>query len=112
MKTPLMSGEALDSWVSPSSKLVILGDAAHAMLPYMSEGAAMAVEDGAALAVALGHITSPKQIPFAMRVFERERVRRTSMVSSSSFYGHPLYVNKRHSHQRSLPGEILSSHGV
>lgn len=84
MKTPLMSGEALDSWVSPSSKLLILGDAAHAMLPYMSEGAAMAVEDGAALAVALGRITSPRQIGFALRVFERERVRRTGMMQEAS----------------------------
>ena len=83
MKTPLMSGEALDSWVSPSHKLLILGDAAHAMLPYMSEGAAMAVEDGAALAVVLSRITSPKQISFALRLFETERVRRTGMVSSS-----------------------------
>lgn len=92
MKTPLMSGEALDSWVSPSSKLLILGDAAHAMLPYMSEGAAMAVEDGAALAVVLGHITSPKQLPFALRVFERERVKRTSMVSDSWIYNcNPTY---------------------
>ena len=92
MKTPLMSGEALDSWVSPSSKLLILGDAAHAMLPYMSEGAAMAVEDGAALAVVLGRITSPKQIPFALRVFERERVRRTGMVSSSWIYNNQTYL--------------------
>lgn len=84
MKTPLMSGEALDSWVSPSSKLLILGDAAHAMLPYMSEGAAMAVEDGAALAVALGRASSRSQIGFALRAFERERVARTGMMQEAS----------------------------
>ncbi|KAK2596586.1 hypothetical protein N8I77_013467 [Diaporthe amygdali] len=84
MKTPLMSGEALDSWVSPSSKLLILGDAAHAMLPYMSEGAAMAVEDGAALAVALSRITSTNQLKFALRVFEKERVQRTGMMQEAS----------------------------
>lgn len=59
IKTPLISGFApLDTWLSPSSKLVLLGDAAHAMVPYMSQGAAMAVEDGAALAVALSKLTS------------------------------------------------------
>lgn len=84
MKTPLMSGAALDKWVAPSSKLVILGDAAHAMLPYMSQGAAMAVEDGAALAVALNQITSPKQLTFALEVFEKERVQRTSMMQEAS----------------------------
>ncbi|ROV90349.1 hypothetical protein VMCG_09711 [Cytospora schulzeri] len=84
MKTPLMSGAALDKWVAPSSKLVILGDSAHAMLPYMSQGAAMAVEDGAALAVVLNQITSPKQLKFALKVFENERVKRTSMMQEAS----------------------------
>lgn len=86
MKTPLMSGAALDRWVSPSSKLVILGDAAHAMVPYMSQGAAMAVEDGAALAAALGRMgaASPQELGFALRVFERERVRRSSMMQEAS----------------------------
>lgn len=81
---PLMSGAALDKWVAPSSKLVILGDAAHAMLPYMSQGAAMAVEDGAALAVVLSQITSPNQLKFALKVFETERVKRTSMMQEAS----------------------------
>lgn len=84
MKTPLVSGSALDTWVSQSSKLVILGDAAHAMVPYMSQGAAMAVEDGAALAVALGQITSPKELGFALKVFEKERVRRSGMMQEAS----------------------------
>lgn len=104
-----MSGEPLDSWVSPSSKLMILGDAAHAMLPYMSEGAAMAVEDGAALAVALGRITSPKQIPFALRVFEQERVKRTGMVSSSSIHDQSLCLNKRDFSIRDIYYERSSS---
>lgn len=84
MKTPLMSGAALDKWVSSSSKLVILGDAAHAMVPYMSQGAAMAVEDGAALAVALSKITSSKEMKFALKIFEKERVKRSSMMQEAS----------------------------
>ncbi|KAJ0287700.1 hypothetical protein CBS470a_005202 [Colletotrichum nupharicola] len=42
IKWPLMAGDPLHNWVAESSRLVILGDAAHAMLPYMSQGAAMA----------------------------------------------------------------------
>lgn len=84
MKTPLMSGAALDKWVSDSSKLVILGDAAHAMVPYMSQGAAMAVEDGAALGAVLSQVGSPKELPFALGLFERERVRRSSMMQEAS----------------------------
>lgn len=84
IKTPLMSGAALDRWVSKSSRLVILGDAAHAMVPYMSQGAAMAVEDGAALATALSKITSQKELKFALQIFEKERVKRSSMMQEAS----------------------------
>ncbi|KAF6805725.1 salicylate hydroxylase [Colletotrichum sojae] len=84
IKWPLMAGDPLENWVSESSRLVILGDAAHAMLPYMSQGAAMAVEDGAALAVALSSITNVDQIGVALSVFEEERKRRTSMMQEAS----------------------------
>ena len=36
IKWPLVSGTPLQQW--KSGKVVILGDAAHAMLPYMSQG--------------------------------------------------------------------------
>jgi 2-polyprenyl-6-methoxyphenol hydroxylase-like FAD-dependent oxidoreductase len=36
LKWPLFSGSLLQRWVS--GKLVILGDAAHAMIPFMSQG--------------------------------------------------------------------------
>lgn len=79
-----MSGSALETWVSKSSKLVILGDAAHAMVPYMSQGAAMAVEDGAALATVLSKITSLKELRFALQIFEKERIKRSSMMQEAS----------------------------
>lgn len=65
-----------------------MGDAAHAMLPYMSQGAAMAVEDGAALAIAIDQILSLKELPFALRVFEKERIKRTeAMIEASTING-------------------------
>jgi salicylate hydroxylase len=36
LKWPLFSGSIMNRWIS--GKLVVLGDAAHAMLPYMSQG--------------------------------------------------------------------------
>lgn len=38
IKWPLMMGAPRKSYVSSSGKLVLLGDSAHAMLPYMSQG--------------------------------------------------------------------------
>lgn len=39
VKWPLLSGSLLERWAS--GKLVILGDAAHSMVPYMSQGTAV-----------------------------------------------------------------------
>lgn len=84
IKWPLMNCTPLKTWIEPSNKLLILGDAAHAMLPYMSQGAAMAVEDGAALAAVLNLIDSPRSIPFALGVFEKERLKRSSQMQEAS----------------------------
>ena len=91
LKWPLVSGSPLPRWISPSNKLVIMGDAAHAMVPYMSEGAAMAVEDGAALAEALHQITSPKDIPAALQIWESVRILRTSQMQEASLVNGKLW---------------------
>lgn len=91
IKWPLLSGAHLPTWISKSQKLVILGDAAHAMVPYMSQGAAMAVEDGAALAEALSHISSKQQVPDALRVFEKERMKRSYGMQSASLVNGKLW---------------------
>ncbi|KAL8405197.1 hypothetical protein RB594_009921 [Gaeumannomyces avenae] len=84
LRWPLMVSPPLRTWVGQNSRLVILGDAAHAMAPYMSQGAAMAVEDGAALAVAINDLRTAKDLAFALRVFEKERIRRSSMMQEAS----------------------------
>jgi salicylate hydroxylase len=84
LKWPLVHGNPLPTWISPSFKVIILGDAAHAMLPYMAQGAAMAVEDGAALAVVLNAIEDRFSIPLALKVWETERLRRTSQMQGAS----------------------------
>ncbi|KAM7200581.1 salicylate hydroxylase [Rhypophila sp. PSN 637] len=44
----------IESWVFMGGKVVLLGDAAHPMVPHQSAGAGQAVEDGYILAKALG----------------------------------------------------------
>ncbi|KAF1983592.1 FAD/NAD(P)-binding domain-containing protein [Aulographum hederae CBS 113979] len=84
IKWPLFTGYPLDHWVAPSGKALIIGDAAHAMLPYMSQGAAMAVEDGSALATILSTITSKEDLVPALRIFEHVRRTRTSQMQHAS----------------------------
>jgi salicylate hydroxylase len=91
VKWPLLSGAILPTWISQSQKLVVIGDAAHAMVPYMSQGAAMAVEDGAALAELLSLIDSREQLPDALRVFEKERMKRSGGMQSASLVNGKLW---------------------
>lgn len=91
IKWPLMSGSRLQSWISKSQKLLILGDAAHAMVPYMSQGAAMAVEDGAALAAAFSKIKHRQQLKTALRLFEKERMSRSYGMQSASLVNGRLW---------------------
>lgn len=84
LKWPLLCGKPLDNWLSPSGRLLIIGDAAHAMVPYMSQGAAMAVEDGAALAEILSLIDSLSDLHPALELFQRQRILRTGQMQEAS----------------------------
>jgi salicylate hydroxylase len=56
--------------------ITLLGDAAHPMLPYIAQGAGMAVEDGCVLAAAVAAL--PADPHAALRAYERNRMPRTS----------------------------------
>ena len=56
--------------------VTLLGDAAHPMLPYLAQGAAMAIEDAAVLGERLAE--TPDDPDSAMRRYERQRRRRTA----------------------------------
>jgi salicylate hydroxylase len=60
----------------------LLGDAAHPMLPYLAQGAAMAIEDAAVLAECLGR--TPDDAPAAMRAYERARLSRTAKTQRAA----------------------------
>ncbi|KXJ85344.1 hypothetical protein Micbo1qcDRAFT_223413 [Microdochium bolleyi] len=97
MKWPLASMRPTKNWLSTSGKLVMMGDAVHAMVPYMSQGAAMAVEDAAALAIAVQHAvitsnSSPSSgLPGALRAFERERSLRGCQMQQASLVNGKLW---------------------
>lgn len=58
-------------------RITLLGDAAHPMLPFLAQGAAMAIEDGAVLADC---ISSFEDIEKSLKYFEQIRKPRTSFV--------------------------------
>lgn len=83
-KWKLAELEPLPTWVSDSGRVVLLGDAAHATLPYLAAGAAMAVEDGAVLAECLDRCRDVSDLPRAARAYEKLRKRRCETVIKGS----------------------------
>ncbi|KAG2417630.1 hypothetical protein HFD88_008849 [Aspergillus terreus] len=71
----------LNTWVRGC--VALLGDACHPMLPYVAQGAAQAVEDAAALGVLLSHVRSRRDIPLALRAYEKSRKQRAETVQQS-----------------------------
>ena len=62
--------------------VVLLGDAAHAMLPHQGQGANQAIEDAAVLAAELEYATD---IPAALRRYQDQRRIRTRQVQAASW---------------------------
>ncbi len=62
-------------------RAVLLGDAAHPTLPYLAQGAAMAVEDAAVLARALGEAPT---VEAALGLYARNRMPRTRRIVDES----------------------------
>jgi salicylate hydroxylase len=70
----------LDTW--GTGPVTILGDAAHPMLPFLAQGAAMAIEDAAVLADQMARL--PDDPASAMRRYERARRKRTARVQRAA----------------------------
>lgn len=62
--------------------VTLVGDAAHPMLPFLAQGAGMAIEDSVVLAQALQ--TSRGEPPQALRAYERARQARTARAQQVS----------------------------
>jgi salicylate hydroxylase len=72
-KWALYDREPLAQW--SRGRATLLGDSAHAMLPYLGQGACMAIEDGYILAAALA--ATPGDPAAALRRYEALRMPRT-----------------------------------
>jgi len=64
-------------------RVTLLGDACHPMLPFMAQGAAQAIEDGATLAACLGNL-GDRDVPEALRRYETLRLPRTARIQGLS----------------------------
>ncbi|KAK3342576.1 hypothetical protein B0H65DRAFT_509649 [Neurospora tetraspora] len=92
---PLLYRPPIPTW--HKDRLVLVGDAAHPMLPHHGQGGAQAIEDGLALGLCLGDLSSPspssssfsssEEIDARLNLYEKIRRNRASAIQVMSNVG-------------------------
>jgi salicylate hydroxylase len=75
----LYDRDPLERW--SVDRVTLLGDAAHAMLPFMAQGAVQGIEDAFVLAKCLEHVTV-SEVPVALKRYEEMRKPRATQVQA------------------------------
>jgi salicylate hydroxylase len=94
----------LERW--SAGRVTLLGDASHAMLPFMAQGAAQAIEDGATLAACLAD--SDADLAAALRLYEAARRPRTSRIQALSLGNKERFHLRDGPRQRQRDAEMSS----
>lgn len=90
--------------------VTLMGDAAHAMLPFIAQGAGAALEDAAALAK---NIASIEDTPAALRAYEIERMKRVHrMQETARFVGRVYHMPGPWWHGRDFVMEKIGGAGL
>lgn len=104
--TGLYDRDPLPKWTM--GRATLLGDAAHAMLPYLAQGATQAVEDGYMLAKCLAR-RGRVDVPGGLALYEMKRRPRTTKVQTTArsthiFWteGDPVQVKARNGRMKGL----------
>lgn len=93
-------------------RITLLGDAAHAMLPNLGQGACTAIEDAVVLAK---RVSEAAEIETGLRSYERARMRRvrwihwnSAMTSRLQLFENPIATGLRNAWIWSQPGTIIN----
>jgi len=94
IKVGIFAREPFDKWVSADGRVVLLGDAAHPPVPYIGQGAMMAMEDVGVLVRCLRHHCcaggggrfdpSDANLAAAAEVYQAMRIPRATKILGSS----------------------------
>ena len=82
LKTALYERDPLPYWAA--NGLVLLGDAAHPMMPFMAQGAGQAIEDAVVLARALAPLKGTAGLEAALAGYQAARLQRASQIQVGS----------------------------
>ena len=105
----------LDQWIHPSGRFALLGDAVHPSLPYLSQGAAMALEDASVLGHILADIDTEKNaLSEALANYVALRQPRTTKIvraATGQQYWYHLHDGEEQMRRDSMMGADVSCEG-
>jgi len=78
----LVFRDPLPTYVSPKSRIALIGDAAHPFLPTSIQGASQSMEDGVTAAICL-ELAGKNNVPNALHVYEKIRYERVHAVQQT-----------------------------
>jgi salicylate hydroxylase len=108
-RPPLRSSSQMAHPAHP--RIALLGDAAHPMLPYLAQGAAMALEDAQALALSIQQ--KPDDLASALQLYAQTRWQRNAKVQARArrngqiFHAKPPVSRARDAAMRLLGEKIM-----
>ncbi|MBU3648866.1 MAG: FAD-dependent oxidoreductase [Limnohabitans sp.] len=82
LKSALYERDPLPQWSMQA--VTLLGDACHPMLPFMAQGAGMAIEDGVVLGRCLAGVSTRAGALQALQVYAQARQERTAKIQIAS----------------------------
>ena len=80
LRWTMMLRDPLTNWTN--DRVTLLGDAAHPTLPFLAQGAAMAIEDACVIARAIQEYQD--DLPYALEVYQATRIDRTTQIVNGS----------------------------
>merc|ERR1711981_65663 len=84
---PFFNAPVLESWTTPSARVILIGDAAHTMPPTGGQGAAQAFEDASSLARVICAVEDAGDLRSELQEWQQrrqERVRQVKAFTSKS----------------------------
>ncbi|KAJ3564100.1 hypothetical protein NP233_g8513 [Leucocoprinus birnbaumii] len=83
LRTKVVQRKSAEDWLDDSGTVLLIGEAAHPLMPCTMQNSSLATEDAAVLGSLMSHLSSRDQIPQLLEAFQEIRQARCLQVQES-----------------------------